>query len=126
MLRVSRSVVSGGKRVDAVAAHRRSRVERPAARPDTHGGGHGRAATESRTNTPSGERTNTSDEPVVKPQGDIHATSEPLRAAKAADGEVTPQGDIHATDEPAGAKAEARIETKGDIHATSEPFKPAK
>jgi hypothetical protein len=63
-----------------------------------------------------------SDETVVKPQGDIHATSEPLEAAGAADGGVTTQGDIHATDEP----VEAKIETKGDIHATSEPFKPTK
>ncbi|WP_037669898.1 hypothetical protein [Streptomyces griseus] len=67
-----------------------------------------------------------SDEPVVKPQGDIHATSEPLKTAEAADAEMTPQGDIHATDEPTEAKTEARIETKGDIHATSEPWKPTK
>ncbi|MFI8303836.1 hypothetical protein ACIF80_10330 [Streptomyces sp. NPDC085927] len=62
-----------------------------------------------------------SDEQVVKPQGDIHATSEPL-GTKAEDGGTenggaTTQGDIHATGEP--------LETK-DIHATSEPFKPAR
>ncbi|MFF0107795.1 hypothetical protein [Streptomyces hirsutus] len=57
-----------------------------------------------------------SDEQVVKPQGDIHATSEPLDT-KAEDGGATTQGDIHATDEP--------LETK-DIHATSEPFKPTR
>ncbi|NJP51305.1 hypothetical protein HCJ93_14785 [Streptomyces sp. SBST2-5] len=59
-----------------------------------------------------------SDEQTAKPQGDIHATSEPAKAdAGKGDVEATPQGDIHATDEP--------LETK-DIHATSEPFKPAK
>ncbi|MGY0068050.1 hypothetical protein ACWZEH_14730 [Streptomyces sp. QTS137] len=62
-----------------------------------------------------------SDEQVVKPLGDIHATSEPLdikaEDGKSGDGGATTQGDIHATDEP--------LETK-DIHATSEPFKPAR
>ncbi|GAB2813102.1 hypothetical protein GCM10027073_51670 [Streptomyces chlorus] len=61
-----------------------------------------------------------SDEQIVKPQRDIHATSEPLGTqaedSRTEDGGAT-QGDIHATDEP--------LETK-DIHATSEPFKPTR
>lgn len=56
-----------------------------------------------------------SDEQVVKPLGDIHATSEPLDGKAAAD--ATPQGDIHATDEPLGTT---------DIHATSEASEPTR
>ncbi|MCP3768749.1 MULTISPECIES: hypothetical protein [Streptomyces] len=60
-----------------------------------------------------------SDKQVVKPLGDIHATSEPLdpKAGKGGTGGATTQGDIHATGEP--------LKTE-DTHATSEPAEPTR
>ncbi|SDC95610.1 hypothetical protein [Streptomyces prasinopilosus] len=57
-----------------------------------------------------------SDEQVVKPLGDIHATSEPLDS-KAGNGGATTQGDIHATGEP--------LKTE-DAPTKSEPTEPAR